>query len=57
MPAPWIDQLAVGGRLVAPIEQGERGQALIVIDRTEAGLERAVHEGVRFVPLKSGVGD
>ena len=57
IPEPWLAQLAVGGRLVSPIEQGERGQALIVIDRGEDGLRRNLFEGVRFVPLKSGLSD
>ena len=55
VPAAWLDQLAVGGRIVSPVEQGSRGQVLVVVDRSEAGLARTVHEGVRFVPLKSGV--
>ena len=55
LPSAWLDQLAIGGRLVSPVEQGERGQALVVVDRTEAGFARSVHEGVKFVPLKSGL--
>ncbi len=57
IPEPWLAQLAVGGRLVSPIEQGERGQALMVVDRGEDGYRRSLFEGVRFVPLKSGFGD
>ena len=55
VPEAWLTQLAVGGRLVSPTEQGVLGQALVVVDRHEDGYERRVHEGVRFVPLKSGV--
>ena len=55
VPPAWLDQLAVGGRLVSPVEQGSRGQVLVVVDRSESGLTRSVHEGVRFVPLKSGL--
>ena len=55
VPEAWLAQLAVGGRLVSPTEQGTQGQALVVIDRHEQGYERRVHEGVRFVPLKSGL--
>ncbi len=55
VPQAWLDQLAVGGRLVSPIEQGERGQALVVVDRSEEGYARQVLETVRFVPLKSGL--
>jgi protein-L-isoaspartate(D-aspartate) O-methyltransferase len=58
LPAAWLDQLAVGGRLVAPLEQagpdGRARQCLVVVDRTEQGLVHSVHEAVRFVPLKSG---
>jgi protein-L-isoaspartate(D-aspartate) O-methyltransferase len=55
VPQAWLDQLAVGGRLVSPVEQGDRGQALVVVDRREDGFTRQVHETVRFVPLKSGL--
>lgn len=56
LPQPWLDQLAVGGRLVAPLHRsGGRGQVLVVIDRHESGLIRTEHEAVHFVPLKSGV--
>ena len=55
LPAPWLDQLAVGGRLVAPMHRsGGRGQVLVVVDRRESGLVRTEHEAVHFVPLKSG---
>jgi protein-L-isoaspartate(D-aspartate) O-methyltransferase len=55
VPQAWLDQLAVGGRLVSPIDQGERGQALVVVDRHDDGYARLVLEAVRFVPLKSGL--
>lgn len=56
VPPAWIDQLAVGGRLVAPVlAAGARQQALVVIDKTPHGLQRTVLEAVHFVPLKSGV--
>lgn len=55
LPAAWLDQLAVGGRLVAPMHRsGGRGQVLVVVDRREGGLVRTEHEAVHFVPLKSG---
>lgn len=55
IPAAWIDQLAVGGRLVAPaiVEAGR--QNLVVIDKTATGCVRSVLEPVLFVPLKSGI--
>jgi protein-L-isoaspartate(D-aspartate) O-methyltransferase len=42
-------QLAVGGRLVAPITDAQ--QRLAVTTRTADGLERQLFEEVRFVPL------
>jgi protein-L-isoaspartate(D-aspartate) O-methyltransferase len=56
LPAAWLDQLAVGGRLVAPTRRaGERGQVLAVVDRHARGCVRTEHEAVHFVPLKSGI--
>ena len=55
LPAAWLEQLAVGGRLVAPVNDSARGgHALLVIDRQPQGLVRQWHEAVHFVPLKSG---
>lgn len=56
IPQAWVDQLAMGGRIVAPVTNKVAGeQSLVVIDKTEAGLKRTVLELVQFVPLKSGV--
>lgn len=57
IPLAWCDQLAEGGRLVAPmLDARSGGQVLVVIDRLPGGsLRRALYEPVRFVPLKSGV--
>ncbi len=55
VPEAWIDQLAVGGRIVAPTAMAHGGQALVVIDKTRQGVTRTVLEPVHFVPLKSGV--
>ena len=58
IPPAWLEQLAIGGRLVAPLQDAVgTGQALIVVDRTEREFIRTLHESVRFVPLKSGVSD
>ena len=55
LPAAWLDQLAVGGRLVAPTRSADgRGQTLMVVDRLPEGFRRSVGEAVQFVPLKSG---
>ena len=56
LPDAWLEQLAVGGRLVSPVrEAGSQRQILMVVDRTEQGYERHAHEAVHFVPLKSGM--
>ncbi len=55
VPQAWIDQLAVGGRIVAPTHSASGGQTLVVIDKTARGLERLILEAVHFVPLKSGI--
>jgi len=57
VPPSWIEQLAVGGRLVAPVATGVgAAQALMVIDKTAQGVQRTLLEAVHFVPLKSGIG-
>ena len=58
VPQAWIDQLAVGGRIVAPVHRGPGSagqQALLVIDKTPQGLRQTMLETVLFVPIKSGV--
>ena len=55
VPQAWIDQLAMGGRLVAPTQTRTGQQALVVIDKTPQGLQQTLLEAVNFVPLKSGV--
>ena len=55
VPQPWLEQLADGGRLVAPTITPAGHQALVVIRKTAKGFERQVLEAVHFVPLKSGV--
>jgi protein-L-isoaspartate(D-aspartate) O-methyltransferase len=55
VPQAWVEQLAVGGRLVAPIHAQAARQALVVIDKTPQGLQQSVLEAVHFVPLKSGI--
>ena len=54
IPSAWCDQLAVGGRLVAPVADSAGAQSLVVIDRTPHGWKEATLEAVHFVPLKSG---
>jgi protein-L-isoaspartate(D-aspartate) O-methyltransferase len=50
-PAELERQLAVGGRLVAPIALGGQEQ-LVLVRRGANGLERELLEAVRFVPLR-----
>lgn len=55
LPPAWLDQLAVGGRLVAPMHDAAHGgQVLLVVDKRPDGLVRQWHDAVHFVPLKSG---
>ncbi len=55
VPQAWTDQLAVGGRLVAPMALAGGQQALLVLDKTAHGLQQTLLEPVHFVPLKSGI--
>jgi len=49
LPEPLLEQLAVGGRLVAPVGRGR--QRLVVVERTPEGLRRREAIPVRFVPM------
>ncbi|MFM9879597.1 MAG: protein-L-isoaspartate(D-aspartate) O-methyltransferase [Burkholderiaceae bacterium] len=57
VPAAWTLQLAMGGRLVAPVGSSDSAgqQTLVVIDKRPEGLRQTVLEAVAFVPLKSGL--
>jgi protein-L-isoaspartate(D-aspartate) O-methyltransferase len=52
VPDALAGQLAAGGRLVGPVDDGD--QRLVLLRRGEGGVERSLHERVRFVPLISG---
>jgi protein-L-isoaspartate(D-aspartate) O-methyltransferase len=54
LPSAWLDQLAVGGRLIAPLAGPAGGQRLVVVDRSASGLVTQQQDAVHFVPLKSG---
>jgi protein-L-isoaspartate(D-aspartate) O-methyltransferase len=55
LPPAWLEQLAIGGRLVAPVHDAAQGsQVLLVVDRSETGIQMQRLEAVHFVPLKSG---
>ena len=49
VPTPLASQLAVGGRMILPLGNG--GQELVLLRKTESGLEREVSLPVRFVPM------
>ena len=57
VPAPLREQLAIGGRLVLPVDSGHGAQRLVLVTRTAAD---AWHEddlgGVMFVPLVGSEG-
>jgi protein-L-isoaspartate(D-aspartate) O-methyltransferase len=55
VPLQWTEQLAEGGRIVAPMVMGNGQQALVIIDKTAGRLTQTILEGVHFVPLKSGI--
>ncbi len=53
IPETLLEQLAVGGRLIAP--EGGADQRLILVERVSAGSwRRRELDAVRFVPLRSG---
>lgn len=55
VPQAWIDQLATGGRIIAPTLMPDGRQALVVLEKTAHELKQTVLEAVHFVPLKSGI--
>ena len=63
LPRAWIEQLAVGGRIIAPVASagghgaggGKSQQSLVVVHKTATGITHTVLEAVHFVPLKSGI--
>ena len=50
VPAPLLEQLAPGGRLLVPVGRGDE-QVLRMYRRTETGIEASEVGAVRFVPL------
>jgi protein-L-isoaspartate(D-aspartate) O-methyltransferase len=52
VPQPLVDQLAVGGRLIAPV--GTFDQQLVILTKTPAGITSRTTLPVRFVPLVRG---
>lgn len=54
IPNEYLDQLAVGGRLVIPLESDSHVQQLQIVTKLEQGYNTTSLELVRFVPLLSG---
>lgn len=54
VPQALVDLLAIGGRLVLPVGAGQK-QSLLLVTRTEAGVQEQVIEPVHFVPMLGGV--
>ena len=55
LPQAWVDQLAPGGRIVAPMKTQSGQQALVILEKTAGQVKQTVLEAVHFVPLKSGI--
>lgn len=54
LPQSLLEQLAVGGRLVIPI-QSDRGQMMVRVTRTRDGYQQEHLESANFVPLMGGM--
>ena len=54
IPLPLLQQLAVGGRMVLPLDDGH-AQFLWVIDKTEQGFRETCIQEALFVPLVNGI--
>lgn len=54
LPQTLLEQLAVGGRLVIPI-QSNNGQIMVRVTRTSDGFQQEHLESVNFVPLMGGM--
>jgi protein-L-isoaspartate(D-aspartate) O-methyltransferase len=55
LPRKLLEQLAVGGIMVIPVEVSPGRQELLRITRTDDGFERESLLPVRFVPLVEGI--
>jgi len=55
IPEALIEQLAVGGIMIIPVDAGPGRQELKRVVRTDGGIEVETLLPVRFVPLVGGV--
>jgi protein-L-isoaspartate(D-aspartate) O-methyltransferase len=56
MPAPLVEQLAPGGRLIAPVGGQQFGQELTLVEKDAAGNTQSTRLlPVRFVPMRKDV--
>ena len=54
VPKTWVDQLAVGGVLIMPLDLGDR-QIMIRVDKTDEGVVQTELAPASFVPCLPGV--
>lgn len=54
IPLPLLQQLAIGGRMVLPLDNGQ-SQYLWVIDKTATGFQETCVQEALFVPLINGI--
>ena len=55
IPPALLDQLAVGGIMVIPVDSGDNTQELVKVVRRENGFDENALMPVRFVPLVEGI--
>jgi protein-L-isoaspartate(D-aspartate) O-methyltransferase len=52
LPGAVIDQVRPGGRVLGPVGGGGRQELVLARKRSDGGLDREQHGGVRFVPMQ-----
>ncbi len=55
LPANLLEQLRMGGIMVLPVGQSDAVQNLIMVEKTDTGLNYTELAEVRFVPLIEGI--
>lgn len=55
IPEPLLDQLAIDGRMVIPLEVAPFRQELVLVKKTKEGVTRKTLYGVRFVPMRGAI--